>query len=176
MKKIILAALLLTIWGCGKSTPDTNQSESTPSPAAQEVVSTDKDTADFAPLDLDQLDSPFTQKTVLKLNSIVQKSLDIIEQFDKEIPEIREDIDAYKTENKEAGARIEADKALARLADMHDRSKNVFTEMKSAEAQVIASGEVYNDAILAAMVGFVEDVKLELADEIKLLAKKLTDD
>lgn len=123
----------------------------------------------FVEQGVNELSSPFTRETVLKLNAIVARSKDSIDTFDKIIPDIRKSVDAAAA-SRNAKA---ADAAMAQLNQLRQKAKQEVTEMKAAEAVVRSSGEKYNDVILSAMVGFVVGVEDEIGDEINALNKQL---
>ncbi|MBA4048682.1 MAG: hypothetical protein C0476_09100 [Sphingomonas sp.] len=121
----------------------------------------------------DQLSSPFTKATVLKLNAIVRKSQVIIDEFDLDIPAIRKAVAAGAAPRASSAARARANTSLASLATLASRAQVNRADMQRAERQVRTSGEKYNDTILAAMVAFCVDVDTELRTEHRMLAAKL---
>lgn len=111
----------------------------------------------FVEQELDDIESPFTRETVLKLNSIVGRSLSAINEFDQV-------------------------RSTAGVADNHDPSRllAVYEELsaKASAAQVdmgqessrlVSSDEHYNEEILAAMVYFVSQVDSEIREEADAL-------
>lgn len=108
------------------------------------------DSSKFERLELDQLSSPFTKKTVLKLNKIVGRSLAAVQEFDR----IRRTPDAGST-------RISDYRTLSATANA------ARSDMSAASVQLRNSGERYNEAIFAAMVRFVDDVDDEIRAEVE---------
>lgn len=121
----------------------------------------------------DQLSSPFTKTTVLRLNAIVRKSKDIIDRFDRDIPGIRASVAAGARRGAAPAARARAQTQLGALAALSERARVNLAEMKRAEHRVRTSGEKFNDTILSAMVAFCIDVDSELRTEHRDLAAKL---
>lgn len=122
----------------------------------------------FVEQGIDELSSPFTRETVLKLNAIVARSKDSIDTFDKIVPDIRKAVAAQADGSGEAGTA-----AIAQLSELRQKAQQEVADMKAAEAVVRSSGEKYNDVILSAMVGFVVGVEDEIGDEIADLNKQL---
>lgn len=141
----------------------TGQAPRTPPPVREKFVEQGKD----------QLSSPFTKPTVLKLNAIVQKSKDIIDRFDHDIPAIRKSVAAGASRGATAAARARGATSLGALFALSERARVNLAEMKRAERGVRTSGEKYNDTILSAMVAFCVDVDTELRTEHRQLAAKL---
>lgn len=121
----------------------------------------------------DQIGSPFTKPTVLRLNAIVQKSKDIIDRFDHDIPGVRAAVADGARRGATPAARARAQTQLAALAAMSERARVNLADMKRAERRVRTSGEKFNDTILSAMVAFCVDVDTELRTEHRQLAAKL---
>lgn len=110
--------------------------------------------ARFVEQELDQLSSPFSRETVLELNAIVARSLDVIEEFD--------------TARREHAVRPSS--ATGGLyADLAQRADGARVDMAAAEQRLRQSGERFNEAILAAMVRFVDGVSTEIALETERL-------
>lgn len=104
---------------------------------------------EFVELSIGDLNSPFTKDTVLALNAIVATSLATIKAFDKELPAIQKSVDS----------------ATAKLDTLSHQSKTALVDIKAAQSKLEASGELYNAAILSAMVSFVNDVDTEIREE-----------
>lgn len=121
----------------------------------------------------DQIGSPFTKATVLKLNAIVRKSQAIIAEFDRTIPGIRKSVAAGAARGATAAQRTRAKASFASLTTLAGRAQFNRADMQRAERQLRASGEKYNDTILAAMVEFCVEVDTELQTEQRALAAKL---
>ena len=111
----------------------------------------------FVEQGLEQLGSPFTRDTVLRLNAIVARSLSAIEQFDR----------ARMESGSNGGAERSA--SLRTYAELSRQAEQARIDMAAAGRQLRASGEAYNEAILAAMIRFVEDVDEEIGEEVGVL-------
>lgn len=106
----------------------------------------------FVEQELNQLRSPFTKERVLELNAIVDRSLQAIGKFDGARKRL------------ETGQESTAQTA-ATLVALAAEAKEAQLQMAAAKARLVASGEHYNESILAAMVRFVEDVDQEIGLE-----------
>lgn len=168
LKSIFLSVLLgftaLSVAGAQTAAPSaTGQAPRTPPPIREK----------FVEQGIDQLSSPFTKPTVLKLNAIVQKSKDIIDRFDHDIKAIRTAVAAAAKRGAPVAARAHATASLGTLSALSERARINLAEMKRAERGVRTSGEKYNDTILSAMVAFCVDVDTEVRTEHRQLAAKL---
>ena len=128
----------------------------------------------FVELQPDQLSSPFTKPTVLKLNAIVRRSKAVIDEFDHSIPAIRKAVSAGAAKSASATTKAHARTEFARVVAMRQQAAVASADMKKAEHIVRTSGEKFNDTILSAMVQFVMDVDHELANEKAQLMPKVT--
>lgn len=129
---------------------------------------------EFVELGLDQFRSPFTNETVLKLNAIVGRSLAAVKEYDGAINEIQRSIDAARAAGAPDSARAEAKDGLARVARLSDEAKSARDDLRAAEAGLKASGEKYNEVILAGMTAFVVKVDEELRTATKTLSVRLS--
>ncbi|MFM9827784.1 MAG: hypothetical protein ACKVOB_03440 [Sphingomonas sp.] len=127
----------------------------------------------FVEQGLEQLSSPFTKPTVIKLNAIVARSKNSIDTFDHIVPGIRASVAAAAKPKASLAARKAAHAQMGKLMALATKARTEQTAMKAAEKQVRASGEKYNDTILSAMVGFVDEVKTEIDEEVTQLSAKL---
>lgn len=116
--------------------------------------------------------SPFERETVIRLNAIVQRSLDAINDYDGRRAEILAAADAAAAGDAEA--RVKAEEGAAFVRDLHGRAKLALEDLMTAENDVKTSGEVYNAAILAGMVTFVTKVEAELRTASENLDVKLS--
>lgn len=117
----------------------------------------------FVEQELDQLGSPFTRETVLRLNAIVSRSLSAIEDFDR-----------ARTEPASSGgaqgpAAPDRSRVLERYTELSRQAAQARADMSAAAREVRGSGERYNDAILTAMAHFVDDVDEEIGEELARL-------
>lgn len=169
MFKSIFLSVLLGFTAVGAvqaqtaASQSTSQSLGTPPPVREKFI--EQGAADVG--------SPFTKPTVLKLNAIVQKSKNIIDRFDHDVPAIRAAVAAGAKRGATKAARARATVSLGSLATLSERARINLADMKRAERGVRTSGEKYNDTILSAMVAFCVDVDTELRTEHRQLAAKL---
>lgn len=99
---------------------------------------------------------PFTQETVVKLNAIVRRSIEALDELDRLTPQLGE-------------ARQSGD--AARLAQITDQLRAIEqqamvanTDFQAEKAALIAREEYYDKPILAAMEYFVAEAPKEIAD------------
>ena len=128
----------------------------------------------LSPLDKDgSAKSAFDNVTVLRLNAIVQRSKDMIDEFDKVAPEMRASVDAAKGKAANSPETQKARTSLTRLGEMHTITQAAKTDL-AAEGQKLADSQKYYDVVVfSGMVTFVQKVEGELSDEIKDLNAKL---
>ena len=93
----------------------------------------------------------FTRETVIKLNAIVQTSLDTINAYD----ELRRTVKANPD-------RQSSQETIDALAEMDTVAKTALADMQAEVERLEASDEVYNEVVLAGMVRFVTDVEDEI--------------
>lgn len=105
----------------------------------------------------------FTKSTVIKLNAIVSRSLDVINEYDSIIGEMKQSSDPKSIENQ-----------IRRVDQLSEQSTLILTDMLAAEKELKASDEVYNSAILAGMKDFVSDVEREVTERSAKLAQSLS--
>ena len=127
----------------------------------------------YVEMGIDQLSSPFTTPTVLKLNAIVAKSKVIIDRFDAVIPSVRASVAAGAARDATPAARQQATVRLDDLVALCTRAHANLAAMMLAKRELDDRGEKYNATILAGMVQFVTDVDDELGVEHRELAAKL---
>ncbi len=128
---------------------------------------------EFAEITPDELRPAFTRETVLKLNAIVQRSLDAVNEYDLVIDDIRAAVNAAAAEGAADAARGAAAEAITTLSGLHARSKAALEDMNAAVAALEAGDEIYNETLLAGMVLFVEDVEGEIRGEAETLSATL---
>lgn len=107
----------------------------------------------FVEQELEQLRSPFTRETVLELNAIVARSLSIIDRFDT----------ARKLHA--AGPSTDAPQTLETYTALAAEALSARQDMSVANQRLRHSGEPFNEAILAAMIRFVDGVSEEIEQE-----------
>lgn len=167
ISKLLAAAILIAIsptLAGGVSAQQETSNQATSTNAGEKPPQT------FSKLELAQLRSPFTKKSVLMLNAITARSKKTIDAYDAQLPAIRRAILAPATNAAQRKQRVSA---LARLSALASQSDIELRDMKAAEHKVRTSGEFYNDTILSAMVAFVMDVRTEITDKRAELAKAL---
>ena len=167
MKLLRLFALLLLIF--------------TVSGGAMSVVIADDEAVDgvtrqkFVELFPSDLKPAFTQNTVVKLNAIVRRSLDAINEYDEIIKDVRVAVDKVVTENAVPDLKEQAGQKVAQITVLDQASKSALSDMMAAATELRNSDEVFNRAILAGMVDFVEDVEREIAAQQIKLTKILSE-
>ncbi len=116
----------------------------------------------------------FTKETVVKLNAIVRRSFDAINEYDDNIKKIR----TVVSESAKSGASKEsmemAQQKLAHVKVLNEKSKAALKDMMAAATELRNSDEIYNKAILAGMIDFVEDVEREISAQQNKLEKMLS--
>lgn len=130
---------------------------------------------EFVELGADGIGSPFTKETVLRLNAIVEKSLEIITDYDREIPGLRRLISAASAKGATASDKRNGAAAVERLGDFSARASAARREMALAVAELKTRGERHNEAILAGMVAFVEKVDEEISTETEAMRSRFGD-
>ncbi len=157
---IVTAAMLVLLAACA------GVSASAPlAPAESET--------EFVELGIDEFSSPFTKETVVRLNSIVGRSLASIQAYDGSVKKIEESIDASLAGGASAAERADAMKGLAKLEILSREAKAARKDLNDAEAELKSGDEKYNEAILAGMVAFVVKVDDELRIAVEVLNAKL---
>lgn len=94
----------------------------------------------------------FTRETVIKLNAIVQSSLDTIDAYD----ELRRSV-------KNDRSLLDTDTTKAALTEMDGVAKQALKDMQGEVDRLKQSDEIYNEVVLAGMVTFVTKVEAEIA-------------
>ncbi len=111
----------------------------------------------FVEQELDDIESPFTRETVLKLNSIVGRSLSAINEFDqlRSTASVADDRDPSRL--------------LAVYQELSTKASAAQVDMGQESSRLVSSDEHYNEEILAAMVYFVSQVDSEIREEADAL-------
>jgi hypothetical protein len=148
----MLAALLLST-ACA-------QPEAAPAPEmdAAEQLSANAQKALLENSDDDRSKPPFTKETVIKLNSIVRRSLDSLEAFDVLVPELA----AAKQSNDTA----RVTEITKQMAELETSATTARTDFVAAKKALIASKEEHNQIVLDAMEQFVLEVPSEIAETL----------
>jgi hypothetical protein len=121
----------------------------------------------------DQAKPPFSRETVIRLNEIVSRSLAAIRAYDGAIGDIRAAADAAGAEDADAAVKKRAAEGLAQVEALYADAAAALSDMRAAVDDLKTGGEDYNDAILAGMVDFVEDVERELGAEKQRLEAQI---
>jgi hypothetical protein len=105
----------------------------------------------------------FSRETVIKLNAIVRRSYDVINEYDAIIGETYSNV--MKASKNDTGQQHITDtkKQLSVIQNLQSRSDSALSDMMLAVDMLKKSGEDHNEAILAGMVNFVKDVQKEIA-------------
>ncbi len=117
--------------------------------------------------------SPFVGDRVFKLNAIVQRSLDAVNAYDASVSTIRATVDSAVAPAADAKARAAGAEAVADIDRLCAQSMSAHANLKTAEAEMKAANEYYNEAIFAGMLKFAAEVESELCEEKAALAAKL---
>jgi len=120
-----------------------------------------------------ELKPAFTEKTVLKLNAIVRRSLDAVNDYDSKIEAIRADVDAAVAADATQAMKAKAQAGLDVVDGYHDVTVKSLADLKAEGEALDARGEYYNKTIFAGMVTFVEHVENEFRSEHQKLADRL---
>lgn len=102
----------------------------------------------------------FTREVVTKLNAIVRRSYNSINEYDTNSQQID-------------NAKELSEQQLAKINKLAENSQSALRDMIAAVKELEASGEHYNAAILAGMMDFVTGVEKEITAQQSRLANKL---
>ena len=119
------------------------------------------------------IEAPFERETVVRLNDIVRRSLVAVRKYDAQIEAIRADVFAAERDEMSEHQLADARASLAKLHDLVVEASQALSDMKAAVAELEASDETYNAAILAGMVRFVKTVADEIGAEHARLEKQI---
>lgn len=171
----IILALALSACASGPEsvTRSATNLEATETAASAPVKSADG--REFVKQGAGDVRSPFTRETVIRLNAIVARSLAAIDEYDANIKSIRASIDASVGASATVEDRSAAEAGVKKVAALYDQAKLAYDDMRGAENDLKSSGEEYNAAILAGMVGFVVDVENELGRAKNDLSRRSND-
>lgn len=133
-------------------------------PDVESVIHPAKTPASVA-LASNDIKAAFERDTVIKLNSIVRRSLATIRKYDAEIKAVRAESLAATQDGVDEQQVASARASLAKLQEWDLEAFMALKDMNAAVEELEASGEHYNAAILAGMVRFVETVSTEIGDE-----------
>lgn len=130
-----------------------------------------QDIVELAPSDFKP---SFTKDTVIKLNGIVARSLDVINEYDSVIGSVRESVEHGTKAPKSESTTSDLNTDIARINILSERSQRILADMVDAEKELKESGEHYNGAILAGMMDFVMDVEREISAQSAQLINSLS--
>lgn len=168
--RILLGAILtVAMLSSCKAAPPAEQIGAAP-PRASSVEQKRAEPGDpMSALDKDgSLKSPFPQDVALRLNEIMRRTKAVIDDFDKQVPQIRKAVENAKGKAVGSPEMVAADEAISKLNAMHMISKNSLAELDKEGAALKATKQYYSETIFSGMALFATKVEKELADEIKL--------
>ncbi|MGF1544404.1 MAG: hypothetical protein ACFB00_07890 [Parvularculaceae bacterium] len=122
---------------------------------------------------VEQAHAPFTRETVTKLNAIVRRSLDAVNEDDEDLETMRAAVDAAAAEDATDEARAQASEAVQTLMALKERSAGALADMDAAVAELKASDEKFNENILEGMIIFVRRVEKEIRLEYEKQAARI---
>jgi hypothetical protein len=99
---------------------------------------------------------PFTQETVTKLNAIMRRSIDVLDEFDRLTVDL-----AQARESNDSARVAEIDQ---RFGELEQQALNAKTDFLAEKAALIARKEYYDKSYLAAMEYFVEQAPIEISE------------
>lgn len=128
---------------------------------------------EFIELFPSDIKAPFTQKTVTKLNAIVRRSYNAINEYDDIVDDIRVSVNKAASDEAVPGLKQRAEEKLEKIYLLDEASKNALSDIMAAAKELRSSDEEFNNAILEGMIEFVEDVEKEIGEERAMLNSKL---
>lgn len=114
----------------------------------------------------------FTDKTIVKLNAIVARSLDSINKYDVIIVEIQELVQQAK-EQASKKTKSEVQVKVKEIYALAEASALASKDMTAAVEVLKKSGEDYDPNILTGMTRFVERVKNEISSQKQILEESV---
>ncbi|WDI32699.1 hypothetical protein PUV54_05750 [Hyphococcus flavus] len=126
---------------------------------------------EFNAIEIDSMRPAFEKETVIKLNTIVRRSLETANEYTAGIRDIRVMVTAAAQDDASDKQVAQALTGLKQLEDWHAQALSAQTDMNAAVAALETSGEDYSEEILAGMVQYVNDVERLLREEIETLEK-----
>ena len=115
----------------------------------------------------------FTRDTVIKLNAIVRRSFDLFNEYDAIIDDIHTSVAQAAKPNASDKTKQQAQEHLTLMNALKIRSKDALEDMTTAATELRNSDEVFNSAILAGMIDFVEDIERVMSTEHAKLEKMM---
>ncbi len=141
--------------------------------ADNQTAKADADSRDFIELFPSDIKAPFTQKTVTKLNAIVRRSYDAINEYDDIVDGVRVSVNKAASPEAVPGLKARAEEKVAKIYELDEASKSALADMMAAAKELRSSDELFNNAILEGMIQFVEEVENEIGSERVALDSKL---
>ncbi len=108
-------------------------------------------------INLKDIKPAFTRNTVLELNAVVSKQLEVIDEFDR----IKSETATTNLVDQRTSKNYEL--KISDLSERADENREALLEIKT---RLDSIGENYNRATLAGMLNFVTDVKSEIDDHL----------
>jgi hypothetical protein len=105
----------------------------------------------------------FTKETVIKLNAIVRRSYDVINEYDAIIEQTYNSAMQASKVKTNTQYQTDAQQKLSKVKQLQQRSGLALSDMMSAVEVLRKSGEEHNKAVLAGMINFVKDVDQEIS-------------
>lgn len=135
---------------------------------AEEAAPTKTQDSRFVELQPEDFKPAFTRETVIKLNAIVHRSYDVINQYDAIIGEVRKTV---ANKEKMQALAPEHKMKIEMIAMLATQSQKALADMTAAVTALEESSEHYNPAVLAGMVDFVKDVEQEITEQHSKMLK-----
>jgi hypothetical protein len=101
---------------------------------------------------------PFTQETVTKLNAIMRRSVDALDEFDR--------LYADLATARESGNAARIAEIAKRFGELEQQAANAKTDFLAEKAALIARKEYYDESYLAAMEYFVVQAPVEISEAL----------
>ena len=127
----------------------------------------------YAEIDESAFAPAFTRETVIKLNAIVQRSLDVYKEFSPELKSINAAVDTAMAEDASADDRATAEAGYDKIVAWHDRALAAQADMTDAVEVLKASDEIYNEELLAGMIKYVNDIEGEMKKRRRSIEERL---
>lgn len=101
---------------------------------------------------------PFTQETVTKLNAIMRRSIDTLDEFDR--------LNDQLTNARESSDSARVAELSKRIGELEQQALAAKTDFLAEKAALIAREEYYDKSLLAAMEYYVEQAPLEISETL----------
>jgi hypothetical protein len=165
MRKLILALVPMMMLADCRAAPELVKA----APTNSEIQAA-KPGDPLSPLDKDGKAKPsFPNGEVVRLNAIVQRSKDAIDEFDKQWTDDQAVVSAAKSAPADASLKAKAAAVYADLGNLHKRALAAKADLAAEEDKLKAAGQYYDTVIYSGMALFVGKVEAELAEAPKEL-------